>query len=156
MSWRGSRSFIKGYRGAWEPPVMIAGTTYTTAQLQARVQTSLDAETQVLTAETELNDARASCERVRKSERGFLLTLASLMKSQYGDSELPLAELGLRPKKKPGKRTNEQRLVMSAKNRATRQERGTMSKKQKKAIKGNVTGVVITPIVRKGTDEDEK
>jgi len=36
---------------------------------------------------------------------------------------------------------------MAAKNRATRKKRGTLGKRQKAAIKGNVKGVTITPIV---------
>jgi hypothetical protein len=41
---------------------------------------------------------------------------------------------------------------MQAKMQATRKERRTLGKKQKKAIKGNVTAVTVTPVVE-GDDE---
>jgi hypothetical protein len=42
--------------------------------------------------------------------------------------------------------TSEKRVVAVAKARATREARGTTSKKQKLAIHGNVTGVTVTPV----------
>jgi hypothetical protein len=40
----------------------------------------------------------------------------------------------------------DKRVAATAKLRATRTARGTTSKKQKLAIKGDVTGVIVTPI----------
>jgi hypothetical protein len=42
--------------------------------------------------------------------------------------------------------TVEAKAVAVAKRDATRQARGTTSKKQKLAVKGDVTGVVLTPV----------
>jgi hypothetical protein len=46
----------------------------------------------------------------------------------------------------PLPRTSAQKAATAAKAEATREARGTTSKKEKSAIKGNVTGVNIVPI----------
>jgi hypothetical protein len=40
----------------------------------------------------------------------------------------------------------EKRVMATAKAKATRKARGTMGKKQKLTVKGDVTGVIVTPI----------
>jgi hypothetical protein len=57
-----------------------------------------------------------------------------------------LADFGLQPPKARKPLTNEQRAAAVAKLRATRAARGTTSKKQKLSVKGDVTGVQITPV----------
>jgi hypothetical protein len=57
-----------------------------------------------------------------------------------------LADFGLEPPKAPKPRTAEQLAAVKAKAKATRLARGTTSKKQKLAIRGNVTGVDIVPV----------
>jgi hypothetical protein len=47
--------------------------------------------------------------------------------------------------------TVEQQAAKKAKAEATRAKRGTTSKKAKLAIKGDVTGVVVTPVTRSMT-----
>ena len=42
--------------------------------------------------------------------------------------------------------TTQQLAARAAKAKATRLARGTTSKKQKLAVKGNVTGVIVTPV----------
>ena len=69
-----------------------------------------------------------------------------MLQGAFAHSSEALAEFGLEPKKKRRPATAEEVLVSAAKLRATRAERRTMGKRQKAAIKGNVTGVVITPV----------
>src|SRR6202035_2367644 len=57
-----------------------------------------------------------------------------------------LADFGLEPPKARKPLTSEQRAAAAAKATATRKARGTTSKKQKLAIKGNVIGVNVTPV----------
>ena len=56
-----------------------------------------------------------------------------------------LADFAVKPVKIPAPMSNETLLLRAARNQATRKERRTMGKKQRRAIKGDVTGVVITP-----------
>jgi hypothetical protein len=58
-----------------------------------------------------------------------------------------LAVFGLKPPKARVPLTTAQRAAKTAKAEATRIARGTASKKQKAAIKGNVAGVTITPLI---------
>jgi hypothetical protein len=58
--------------------------------------------------------------------------------------KLDLLDIPLPKPRKP--RTSEQLAATAAKIRATREARGTTSKKQKAQIHGNVTGVTITPV----------
>jgi hypothetical protein len=57
-----------------------------------------------------------------------------------------LADFGLLPPKARKPMTVQTRAVATAKVRATRTARGTPSKKKKLAVKGDVTGVTVTPI----------
>jgi hypothetical protein len=63
----------------------------------------------------------------------------------YANAPDTLAVYGLEPHKVPAPRTAAQKAATAAKAVATRKARGTTSKKQKLAIKGDVTGVTITP-----------
>ncbi len=126
--------------------IILASESYTTSQLRARIKVSLDAETRVQVAKGELANALRDGKRVRGREAAFLGGLRKLVQTSFSTQLGKLADFAVPPKKRQSPRTTEQRLVMSAKNQATRKERGTLSKKKKKAIRGNVTGVVITPV----------
>jgi hypothetical protein len=70
----------------------------------------------------------------------------TFLRATFGDSTTKLGEFGLQPLKASTPLTAEKRLASTAKARATRIARGTMSKKQKLTIRGDVTGVIVTPI----------
>ena len=77
--------------------------------------------------------------------RAFLVAFVSFIRGTFGDSPAVLADFGLTPKKARKPRTTEQLAAANAKSAATRKARGTTSKKQKLAVKGDVTGVLVTP-----------
>jgi hypothetical protein len=56
-------------------------------------------------------------------------------------------DFDLEPKKAPAKPDVETQTAAIAKRKATRQARGTRGAQQKKQVKGNVTGVVVTPVI---------
>jgi hypothetical protein len=132
-------------------PTIIDGQSYTDAELIARVEVSLNAEQKVETLRTDLNDARKAAERTELFEAPFLSAVRSLIHGRYKSSSQTLDQFGLEPPRSKGKRTAEQRALMAAKNRATRLKRGTLGKRQRLAIKGDVTGVEIRVL----TKEDE-
>ena len=78
--------------------------------------------------------------------RAFLVAFVSFVRGTFGESPEVLADFGLLPKKVRKPLTVEQLAAAKAKRAATRKARGTTSKKQKLAVKGDVTGVVVTPI----------
>ena len=64
----------------------------------------------------------------------------------FSNATQTLADFGLRPPKAPEAQTSAQLAARAAKAKATRLARGTTSRKQKLTVKGNVTGVAVTPI----------
>jgi hypothetical protein len=64
----------------------------------------------------------------------------------YDGAPAVLVDFGLAPKKARAPLTTEQRAAVKAKAAATRAARGTLGKKQKLLVKGQVTGVVVTPV----------
>jgi hypothetical protein len=69
----------------------------------------------------------------------------TVLEGRFGKTSTKLMTYGFEPAKTPV-RTTASKTVAVAKAEATREARGTKGKKQKKSIKGNVTGVIITPV----------
>jgi hypothetical protein len=65
---------------------------------------------------------------------------------QFSNNATTLAEFMITPRKPYTPLSIAARAAADAKAKATREARGTTSKKQKAQISGNVTGVTITPI----------
>jgi hypothetical protein len=66
--------------------------------------------------------------------------------ASFGTAPQTLADFGMQPPKARKPLTSDQRAAAKAKVTATRAARGTTSKKQKLAIKGDVKSVNITPV----------
>jgi len=128
--------------------VNIGGRTYSVSDLIARIDVSLKADADLVMARAALTGALTHQRAIQAGEAVFLAAVWALVKLKYSGLHDKLVDFGLEPKQRQAARTNEQRLVMSAKNRATRTKRGTMSKSRKATIHGDVTGVVITPVKR--------
>ncbi len=76
----------------------------------------------------------------------FVHELVACLRQQFGADPQALADLGIAPHKTAPPQTAEQKAVAAAKRQATREARGIVPKKQKKALKGNVTAtLVVTP-----------
>ena len=124
----------------------IGNTTYTSASLiqvfQGLVSAMLArnaAETGAKDALTAEQAAQAQVDPIlRGYERLVLVTFASVTQT--------LADFGLAPPKARTPLTAQQLTARAAKAKATRIARGTTSKKQKLAVKGDATGVVVTSV----------
>jgi hypothetical protein len=124
----------------------IGGTTYTAASLIQVFQGLVNTMTAHDAAEAGAKDALAA-ERAAQLQVGpILLAFKHLVLVQFANSAQTLADFGLTPPKARTPLTTEQRAARAAKAKATRAARGTTSKKQKLAVKGNVSGVTVTPI----------
>jgi hypothetical protein len=125
----------------------IEGATYTPAQLEASLQKLIALRKGVddakAAAKARIADERAQAPALRK----LMVALATVVKGAFGTSPDVLADFGLAPKKARAPLTVEQRATVAAKRKATRAARHTMGTKQRKKVKGAVSGVVITPVI---------
>jgi hypothetical protein len=124
----------------------LGNTAYTTATLVGALK-SLEQAFIVLAA------AQASAKDAVTTLRGVETTVAPLSRdykrfilATFSTAAQQLADFGLQAPKARKPLGSEERIAATAKMRATRRARGTTSKKQKLAIKGDVTGVVVTPV----------
>jgi hypothetical protein len=124
----------------------IGSTAYTAASLIQVLQGLADTMTARNAAQAGAKDALA-VERAAQTQVGpILLAYKRLVLAAFANTSQTLADFGLTPPKARAQLTTEQRVARAAKAKATRVARGTTSKKQKLAIKGDVTGVTVTPI----------
>lgn len=128
--------------------ITIGGVGHTVTDLLAKIQSDVSA--------TDATDkARAAWLQSVQSERDSHSQVDPLLRGikqfvilQYGDSQsssATLADFGYAPRKVPV-RSPTTKVAAAEKTRATRTARNTMGSQQKKAVVGNVTGVVVTPV----------
>ncbi len=130
----------------------VTQVTFTSAQhapadLAKAFQLLVDLRAAVVTAQA-VEKAKLVAE---SAQRPAILVLMdgfeAFAKLIYSEQPAALVDFGLAPKKTRRKLTAEQQTAATAKRLATRKARGTGGSRQKAAIKGDVTGVVVTPIV---------
>jgi len=111
------------------------------------IQTVLNAVAATATAKTNWKDAKLAEEAIIAQDgptvRGIRENLATL----FVNNTTALADLMITPRKPYKPLSAAARAAANAKAKATRQARGTKGSVQKAAITGDVTGVVITPVV---------
>ena len=132
----------------------IGGKSYSPAQLLAFVQSCLASLMAVQMAHGALRDAVAADRTFQAQNQATLKAIRSMIALMFVDNATKLAEFGLTPPKERTPLSAEALLSRAAKARATRAKRRTMGRRQKAAIKGDVTGVVITPTTTDGSSGD--
>jgi hypothetical protein len=138
------------------PVLTVGGGAFSPAQVEAQL-------TALATLRSDVNTARIVMETKLADERVkgpalevFLSAVVSFVRGTFGNSPEVLADFGLKPRKAPKPLTAEQLTARVKKAEATRRARGTVGKKKKLAIVGDVTGVVVTPVtVTTNTPEPE-
>ena len=128
---------------------MFGNVTYTTASFVQAIQALEDALTAVNAAQATARDAVRARRAAQANVAPLMRDLRTFLRATFS-SAATLADFGLTPIRAPRPLDSEQRATATAKLRATRLARGTKSKKQKLAIKGDVTGVVVTPVTLAG------
>jgi hypothetical protein len=124
----------------------IGTTAYTSAsviQALAGLENAMKARN---AAESSAKDAISAEHATAAQVSPILRVYKRLVLATFANATQTLADFGFAPPKARTPLTTEQRAVSAAKARATRVARGTTGKKQKKAIKGDVTGVIVTPV----------
>ena len=124
----------------------LGKTAYTTADLVQAFQGHAGALAVVSAAHANLRDAltalRASEAKVAPLRRAF----TSFLRATFSQGAAELGDFGLQPPKARAPLDVGKRVLATARAKATRKARGTLGPKQKLAVKGDVTGVVITPV----------
>ncbi len=124
----------------------FGGVTYTAASLVQFLQGLANALTALGAAEAGAKDALAAERAARNQVGPVLLAYRRFLLLTFANSAQTLADFGLAPPKARAPLTTEQLAAKKAKADATRKARGTTGKKQKLAVKGNVTGVTVIPV----------
>jgi hypothetical protein len=122
----------------------VGNTPYTTAALVQLFTGLLQAIAAVNTAHAALNDAVVAMKATKANVFPIMVGLRGILVRMYRGATQTLADFGIELKARTPL-TVEQKAAAKAKRDATRQARGTTGKKQKLAVKGDVTGVTITP-----------
>jgi hypothetical protein len=124
----------------------LGNTTYTAAALIQEFQALEQAIVALNAAQGNARDAMAALRKKEVDVAPLTRAFKHFLLASFSNSTPTLADFGLQPPKTAKPLASEQRTTATVKMRATRAARGTMGKKQKLAIKGNVTGIVVTPV----------
>lgn len=125
--------------------LIIGGTTYKNADLQTALQARLNAMAPVEVAKAQWQAAVQADYAERAKTKALLAGLRQALLVVYAGSTDKLADFGL-VGRKPANVTPTARVAAAQKAKATRAARHTLGKNQKAGIKGDVTGVTVTPI----------
>jgi hypothetical protein len=126
----------------------FGGSSYDVASLVQILQGLGNAIAASDAAKAKWNDATTAMRAQRATVGSVIRAYQSYLFATLGNAPSTLADYGLAPHKTRAPLTGVQLAAATAKAHATRAARGTMGSVQKKGIKGNVDGVVVTPIVK--------
>jgi hypothetical protein len=122
----------------------LVGSTYTPADLVKLIQNRVDATAQSDATKATWHSSVLAGEAINTKLTPVLRALRQYAINVFGATSPVLADFGFAPPKS-ATRTPEEKAAAIAKALATRKARSTMGKKQKKDVKGNVTGIIVTP-----------
>jgi len=128
----------------------LGNVAYTTATLIQAFQDLVNALVALNAAKASVKDALKTVSDTTAKVGPVIRDYKRFVLAAFGDATQQLGDFGMQPPKARKPLDSEQRAAVTAKVRATRAARGTTSKKQKLAVKGDVTGVDITPITAAG------
>ena len=127
-------------------PLTLEGQSFTPQALIAALQSLVDALAKIDAAGATWHDTIEQASQVRATIRPLAGAYRNYLLLAYRNTPAVLADYGLAPRKKRAPLTTEQQAAAVAKRKSTRTARHTMGPKQKAGVKGDVTGVVVTPI----------
>lgn len=128
----------------------LGNTAYTTASLVGLLQSLADAIAAADTAHASTKDAVAKLRAARATVGPVMLAYRHQLLTMFTNAAEKLADFGMQPAKARTPLTSEKKAAAAVKRKATRAARGTVGKKKKAAIKGDVTGIVVTPVTSAG------
>jgi hypothetical protein len=119
---------------------------YTTATLVQALQSLTNAFTALAAAHVQTQHAGLTLQGGLANVGPVIRDYRRYLLASFRTSPQMLADFGMQPPRVRKPLSSDQRAAVKAKVAATRTARGTTSKKQKLAIKGDVTSVTITPV----------
>jgi len=124
--------------------VTVRGSSVTPAQIVSELQSlvSLRADVDASKASTKAKIANEATQM--PALRAFMSAFVSVVNGAFGSSPDVLADFGITRKSRAPLTLEEK--AAAAKRASTRAARHTMGSKQKQAVIGDVTGVVVTPV----------
>jgi hypothetical protein len=125
----------------------LSGTQYTTPEVVGYATALIAATNLVTSKQADLESARTALTSLVTATGPIVEGAREVIALQFKNAPATLTALGVTPRKKPAPLSSEALAAKAAKIRATREARGTTSKKQKALITGGVTGVTITPVI---------
>jgi len=159
----GTNNFGKGTRAA-RAGQLIAGTrkhfktgtqvlqsagafaTVTADAAVAELQKLIDNRAAAVAARTTAKDVVAAEQAAMPTLVAFMNAFEGLIRGMFGGDTTVLADFGLAPRKRPVPKTSVELAAAAVKASATREARGTKGPKAKRAVKGKVTGIAVTPL----------
>jgi hypothetical protein len=128
----------------------LGNTAYTTASLVQVLQPLADAYSAVSAARLNATDAVAALRTTETKVDPVIRDYVTFLRATFSNAKAQLGDFGLQAPKARTPLPPEQRLAATAKAKATRVARGTVGKKKKLIVKGDVIGVTVTPITASG------
>jgi hypothetical protein len=124
----------------------LGNVAFTTASLVQELQSLAKAMQDENAAQASAKDARKALKDTAAKVNPIIRDYRRFLLAAFATATQTLGDFGMQAPKVRKPLVTEQRVVATEKLRATRKARGTTSKKQKLAVKGDVKGVVVTPI----------
>ena len=124
----------------------LAGSPFTAQALIQELQSLVDALTATDKSKADWQTAVKNANDTKTKVLPTLESYRAWVVATYGKDPSTLADYGVSPRKVPAPLTAEQKTQAAVKRAATRKARMVMGNVQKKAVKGNVTGIVVTPV----------
>jgi len=124
----------------------LGNAAYTTASLVQTLQGLADALTALNAAHASVKDGVAALRAAETKVAPVIRDYTSFLRATFSTATAQLGDFGLQAPKAHQPLTTEKRAAATAKMKATRAARGTTSKKQKLAVKGNVTSDIVSDI----------
>jgi hypothetical protein len=123
----------------------VLGNSVTPAQIVSELQSliTLRADVDASKASTKAKIANEATQT--PAVRAFMSAFVSVVNGAFGSSPDVLADFGI-TRKSRAPLTLEEKAAAAAKRASTRAARHTMGSKQKQAVIGDVTGVIVTPV----------
>jgi hypothetical protein len=128
----------------------LGNTAYTTASLVAILTDLAGAYAAVSAARLNARGALAGRRTEEAKANPVIRDYVTFLRATFRDATAELDDFGLQAAKALTPLSPEKRLAATAKAKATRIARGTVGKKRKSTIHGDVTGVLVTPITTSG------
>ena len=128
----------------------FGNAVHTTESIVEAIQGLVDAYSAVNAANATAKDALAARRAKQTNVEPVIRDLVVFLRATFRDATSQLGDFGLQAPKARTPISTDTRVVARAKAKATRIARGTTSKKQKLAVHGDVTGVLVTPITSSG------